>query len=247
MNARRWSRRGSTQRRIKESRSNIPAVQQAPIKPEPSSSESQIKSDHRYERRIANWTVVVGAFTVVLAIATAGSAYVLWLTDHTLQDTLKAQTASSERQLRAYLGFEWGAVLLDSPAPSQVTAWIRLKNYGSTPAYKVKAWLNFARRPSNDEPFDQIRTAENEGVLEPTGNFNLSATLPNTPAQLQAVVDGSHSVFVWGRVDYVDAFDRPRFYSFRGRMNGPVMSIISDGREAKGWGFVPTRTGTTGD
>jgi hypothetical protein len=69
-----------------------------PIAVAPESQPQTTESNHEssgnehtknYERRIANWTAVVGAFTVVLAVATAGSGYVLWQTDHTLKETLQ--------------------------------------------------------------------------------------------------------------------------------------------------------------
>src|SRR5882757_2346933 len=63
-------------------------AQSQPQATEPETKTSESQPENRYERRIANWTVVVGAFTVVLAIATAASGYILWQTDHTLKDTM---------------------------------------------------------------------------------------------------------------------------------------------------------------
>jgi hypothetical protein len=106
----------------------------------------------------------------------------------------------SESQIvaqRAYLGMVYGAVLLDSPTAGNVTAWIRFKNSGATPAYKVIGWMLFYRMPSAANPFNDVRKASNESVVSPGGNSNLSGTIPITSAQLRAIETKTESFFVW--------------------------------------------------
>ena len=83
-----------------------------------------------YERRIANWTVVVGAFTVVLAVATVGSGYVLWTTDHTLKDTMEA----ANRAWIAPLGAEISGAVI---AGQEMNYVISYRNLGREPATSV--------------------------------------------------------------------------------------------------------------
>jgi hypothetical protein len=71
----------------------------------------------------------------------------------------------------------------------------------------------------------------------------VSGSVPFTADHLQALKERVISLFVWGRVDYVDAFKEPRHVNFRGIMNGDIETIISDGQRTQGWGFKPTADG----
>jgi len=81
------------------------------------------------------WTGVVGVFTVVLAVATGISAYFLYETDVTLQETLKAQARSSERQLRAYVTVE--PLGMEGVITPTLFEKALVRNTGQTPAYKI--------------------------------------------------------------------------------------------------------------
>jgi hypothetical protein len=152
------------------------------------------------------------------------------------------------RSLRAYVGIDWAAVLINSPTQEQMTAWVRLKNYGTTPAYHVKSWLNFSKLPRDSIlPFNQVGEAGNEAILWPSGTGNLSSSQSNATDQQQLIIDRKGSLFVWGHTDYIDAFNAPHFLDFKGRMDGPLDTIMSDGREAHGWGFNPVANGINGN
>jgi hypothetical protein len=155
---------------------------------------------------------------------------------------------TAERQLRAYIGFDWSNILLNNPADGQMTAWVRLKNFGATPAYKLKFWMKFSRLALSADPFSEAGNFNDpSSVLEPTGTINSSATLPNPADQLQQVIDGKVALFVWGRAEYVDAFGKHHFFSFKGKMHGPTQSVVSDGTTGRGWGFAAIENGMDAD
>jgi hypothetical protein len=150
---------------------------------------------------------------------------------------------TAERQLRAYFDISLGAIFLNSPSPGQMTAWTRFKNAGATPAYKVRGWHQFTRGLTGQAPFDKIGEFENEAIVGPGGNFNLNSTLTVSPEQLQAVRDRTLSLYVWGRIEYLDAFEKQRHFSFKAIMNGNTETILVDGTNAQGWGLRPVKDG----
>lgn len=182
----------------------------------------------------------IATFTGLLFAATV----LLWLATRKL--VISAEK-SAEKQLRAYVVIDWGAILLNSPSQGKVTAWIRLKNFGVTPAYKLKAWNLFHRKTTSEMPFSASREFENESIVGPGGTINLSSTLAISTEQLQEINDKTFSFFVWGRVEYVDIFKKSRFFTFKGIMNGPLGTVVVDGVRAEGWGLRSTPSGCDAD
>jgi hypothetical protein len=195
-------------------------------------AEQQARSaeDQAFYAKVA--AVIAGAALVFAAVAAAAA---LW-TVYTMKD-------SAERQLRAYISIEDGAVVMNSPALGHVTAFIRFKNGGATPGYKVRAWQRFSRRPTQEDPFHEAHPFESEGVHGSGDIFSLSTTLAITPEQLQAVREGSVSFFVWGRVEYLDAFDDPHYFTFKTVMSGPPETVSVGGTRGQGWGLKPIANG----
>lgn len=144
---------------------------------------------------------------------------------------------------RANLTASFGAVLLNSPSPGKVTAWIRIKNSGKTPAYKVKGWQKFLRGQTGQNPFSDSGEFENEAIMGPDQEVNFSSTLTVTAAQLSAIKEKTISFYVWGRVEYTDEFKRPHYLAYKGLMNGPPDTVVVDGMRTEGWGFTPTKGG----
>ncbi len=193
---------------------------------------------HANEKEIvALSTVAIAAFTIVLAFATA----FLW---KATRDLVHETEAHGERTVRAYLGLEIASVFLDSPAPNHVTAWVRFKNVGTSPAYKLSGWLKFGGKPMGQSPWNEIGKAENGGVMNPGQTFNFNSNpLKYTTEDLQKITNNEMGLYVWGRVDFVDAFDKPRFFEYRGIMSGPPETVIMDGARTLGWGFKPIENG----
>lgn len=136
-----------------------------------------------------------------------------------------------------------GAIYLDSPEPGKMTAWVRIKNAGNAPAYKVKAWQSFMRGNPHQNPFDEQRPYENEVVLSEGQEINLYSTLAVTPEQIDALSNSALALYVWGQADYEDAGGQSHNFIFKGIMTGPPETVGADGRLTRGWGFRPTRDG----
>jgi len=60
---------------------------------------------------------------------------------------------------------------------------------------------------------------------------------------LQEVLSKTFSFFVWGRIDYVDAFGQDRHFIFKASMNGGAETLMVDGIKAEGWGLKPIENG----
>jgi len=101
------------------------------------------------ERRITTATVALAWITLALAVFTAG----LWLATYGL---VKGAKETAERELRAYIGVE--NIFLRGPTLSHLGAnpklpdiaatpddrvFVRIRNFGRTPAYDTKIWTDW--------------------------------------------------------------------------------------------------------
>src|ERR1700730_571457 len=98
-----------------------------------------------YERTIARWTIILGASTLALALATGISAYFLWETNQ----TIKKQVNAIRMQLRAYGGMRQfvsaPAIKKETDKPDVIigaNVAITWKNFGSTPAKEFEYWTS---------------------------------------------------------------------------------------------------------
>jgi hypothetical protein len=217
--------------------------------------------DRTAEDPVAFFTLWLTAFTGILA------AFTLWMAFSTkdlrdfaeeqardMKESIAAAKVSAdaaktavelsdrtaERQLRAYVGFKSGGVF-STADNTRVGAWVKIKNFGVTPAYRVKGWLKFARLPVDHYPWDETQEPASEAIIQPSGDFALTAALSNSDTQQQAVLSGAYHYFVWGKVEYRDAFDKPRFFSFRSQSGGPLETVLYDDQRVPGWGWRPTK------
>lgn len=163
---------------------------------------------------VADWSV--GDKIAIIAAAIALVAMLVGFLQYTVM------RSSAKRQLRAY-------VHLDNAWYEQTDAtnWgvtYRIKNFGQTPAYKVKV-LEAAKVVdwNNGKPAVPIATEGfSLGVMGPGGDFvDNEATLQGsaTRAELET---GSKAIYLVGRVDYIDAFHRKRWTTFQLYIGGGV-------------------------
>lgn len=169
-----------------------------------------------HEATIARWTIVVGFFTFVLAVATGYSAYVLNATDHTLKDTLKSQTASSERQLRAYVNATRSQLDMFG-STEQIKISVEVKNTGQTPAYKLRYRMEIFSGPFPLKEDLTIEAGESSSVLGPGGDVlmgPLQMANKLTPEQVNEIIAGRMAVYAQGIIKYADAFGKDRTTKF---------------------------------
>jgi hypothetical protein len=147
----------------------------------------------------------VALFTGLLFISTG----LLWWV--TRQTWVHAQE-SSERQLRAYVHSDRATVRIENQT---LTVRIRIRNSGSTPAYKVDGysvvWSDAFPSPTK---IPSRRSKTRSSDIGPGGRVTAWRQLGLTVAQLQEII--SHHKVIWcsGHFEYCDAFENRRTIDF---------------------------------
>ncbi|MGC9953456.1 MAG: hypothetical protein ABSD21_04155 [Rhizomicrobium sp.] len=163
--------------------------------------------------------VVVGAFQAIFLKASVDAG----------EKTAEAAKASADAvvsQLRAYIDVTVEITDINDPGPRKVTGYI--KNTGQTPAYNVVNWMAvtcFTYPPPPTLTFERPKTIKGEPpkfvTLARDSTLNMFAEFPALSAgDLEEMKAGTKAIYVWGRVDYVDVFGKPRFTSFRRAQGG---------------------------
>ena len=173
------------------------------------------QEDQNYWERFITWTgandkaisaistVVIATFTAALFLAT----FLLWF----------GGERHSERQLRAYISFDRGSVVdWEGTAPVILAVF---KNFGQTPAYNV---VYRVEAQASDIPLSQALTMTDKafqssaGVVGPTASLSIKQALQNPPiAEIKKFLVGPNkALYLFGRIDYVDAFKAPRWTTF---------------------------------
>lgn len=210
-----------------------PSVQSAPNN-QVSAEEEQRRRNQREEadvcaqKRMALAARDQAAFTyyalLVLALTlalTAVAAYAALRTVHTMRDTAK-------RELRAYVNYDTGRIsgTLGIEGETSLVR-IQIKNFGQTPAYRLRARNAVARLPwpPEEESFILPDEPNSFGVLGPTHHFTMVRRLPD-PAfpigTLELLRRGEVAIFVYGEIEYEDAFGNPHTTTFRVMHGGPI-------------------------
>jgi hypothetical protein len=94
-----------------------------------------------------------------------------------------------------------------------------LRNSGQTPGYKFTTWIKEPKILAPDAvPFaDATPISDRNGssIIGPGADVWLQWIMPSTPELSAEVEAGKKNVFVWGGADFIDAFDKPRYFIFR--------------------------------
>jgi hypothetical protein len=163
--------------------------------------------------------IALGALTVGLAQAIA-LIWTVWLAGRTAQ-----------RQLRAYVVPETydllsGAVL-NPPQPAYANdpaVELVIKNTGQTPAYKVRTHAQLSVIAANAESSLIVPPMQLEqySILGPNVSSRIFRRLNRnlTPQEIAGIQTGAMAIYLYGRTEYVDAFKRRRFTTFRMRYSG---------------------------
>lgn len=182
--------------------------------------EQQDRSERGKHRR--ETLTIIGIF--ITAVIALGQGWVLFkqygelhATDITLNNTLKAQAESSERQLRAYVGMDNAHINVLDENPT-VEIFVSFKNSGQTPAYNAKASVSTKVAFPKHEPWADtgvIEGAESTSFIGPgLTAFRRQIRTEFSKAHLEAIRQGIMNFFVWGRIDYIDAFKQDRWFIF---------------------------------
>jgi hypothetical protein len=153
---------------------------------------------------VAISTAVMGFFTVALFIAT----WALW----------KSGEKHSERELRAYV-FPIDIKVRNFKTSEKISAFVKIKNTGQTPAYKFTCQIKMIAGPF---PQTDFTISKEESDLTPASigpheaiSYTPTTDTPLSWEQQEDVAQGRWAIYVFGRIDYVDAFKVPRWTTFR--------------------------------
>lgn len=151
-------------------------------------------------------TIALAFLTLVLAVGTL----FLWLaTRHLVRGTEK----TAGQQLRAYLSIE-----VKRHGAHNLTPQFNLfsKNCGRTPAYNGIYWVDIKVResPLGSDLITQEEKTIYRFELPPTGGFSVWQFNDDNIASLCA---RQSDEFNRGKIDFVDAFDKPHWLKFRFR------------------------------
>jgi hypothetical protein len=200
------------------------AVQAAPeAREEPSASWTVFGIDFRPGELIL---IVVAA---LLLLATLG----LWLAARTL--AWQAGRAA-HRHLRGYVAHSEGGFTSDG---SSVTGRMEFKNFGQTPLYGLRSTMMIDVADSGAPPFGRLARSKGDGqIIAPGAAIVVEANKDLWPEELEALRDGQKAIYLWGRIDYLDAFKKRRWFTFH-RQSGKRHFV--DGEER--WPIVPAPGG----
>ncbi len=173
-----------------------------------------------YEKTIAIWTIVLGASTIALVIATSISAWFLFTTDRTIQK----QVVTARLQLRPYIGvaqINSASIIKKEPNKPDIDLGNRLvvgwKNYGATPALQASNWISAKWYPTNIEPDfshseGRLSQLAISNILPGAEVFSGGAFVPKD--DIDKALSGNGRIFFWGHVEYQDIFFKSSIHQF---------------------------------
>ncbi len=144
---------------------------------------------------------------------------------------IEQEQANAQRQLRAYILVR--ECRIDSFFVGLVPkAVVTIENFGQTPAAKMVGVINIHITQTEDENNQTVAdeeffaVRESESPLAPSGKVPMTIETKEVVSEhnFQQVISGAKSVFVFGRIEYVDSFDEPRRTEFRFR------GVVRNGR-----------------
>lgn len=181
----------------------------------------------------------IGAITAVIAIA----AIMQW----------RETRRTAERQLRAYV-LNSTATIIDGtnldPKPfldrtGQPGMMIEIKNFGQTPAFQLIHWSEMEVSPTAREA--AIKPPASLGKIHPNvigpGHTNSKSRWLERSLSVQEIAgiqNGTYGIYIYGRIEYVDAFGEPRWSNYKlvytnaawPPIGNPRLTFCGDGNDA---------------
>jgi hypothetical protein len=156
------------------------------------------------EEIVAVGTLFIAAFTVILAFAT-GFLY------FATRDLVTGADKNAEKQLRAYVGI-WGGSVQWTTFPNGDSGFyinVDLRNSGQTPAYDFITWIRASISPVDVSPVTEVDWSyTSRSIVGPGTDSRMAIWVPATTDELVKVRDRTSRIFIWGKVEYRDAFDK---------------------------------------
>jgi hypothetical protein len=195
--------------------------------PEQAQKVSPTNTEHKPERS-DNWFSGWNLTDRIAAVATAAA----FLQFVALVVTIGVQIGTSRRQLRAYVFPDASGVyegmMLDTQLPAHendVGVALALKNTGQTPAFDVLTWTKITITvPAEEDKLVPPRLEEKFPAY-----IGANSVMPKflwlgralSAAEIADINNQVRAIYLYGRIEYRDAFNRYRYSNFRLRYNGP--------------------------
>jgi hypothetical protein len=182
---------------------------------------------------------VTAAANIAMAVLTFILAFGTWFLWRVTRRMVKGGERTAERQLRAYVFISDGAVRTDQ---SQFSITVVLRNFGLTPASDFSTWIDCGVYPFDNIPFPKIPKPHDQrtgtSIVGPTAEVTITTVyFPLGP--IDAIRGGQSAIFAWGGADYLDAFGKRRYFTFRMRMSGVEFQMPGGGGLPWGWSLKP--------
>jgi hypothetical protein len=133
--------------------------------------------------------------------------------------SLKLSSETAQRQLRAYIFIEGGVVraLKTNDGRSFLRVEFITKNSGQTPAYSFQSWARLEILDAAIEPrYDTPRMVDQQSfdTIGPGTTREAVLSKEITNDDFTRLGNRNQIVRVWGRYEYKDAFEAPRYFNF---------------------------------
>jgi hypothetical protein len=163
------------------------------------------------------------------------------------RDSVKLAEATAERQLRAYVFIQDVNILLrENDTIIDVT--VKFLNSGRTPGYDLRTTFKAEIKapPTTGSPYTELALPEAKSIIAPRAGIDIGPNrLVLQDGDLAGLRDGSRTLYIWGRVDYVDAFKQDRYFIFQATNGNEIVNTdVATGRvNWRGWAMRPSPEG----
>jgi hypothetical protein len=169
-----------------------------------------------HDNVIASATVFIAVLNFILAFGTI----FLWLATRRL---VKGSERTAERQLRAYLCVEITESPIFNP-DREIVVILSIINRGQTPAYRTTNSVVISLDttiPSKDLRIKRDAGPHHPVVIGPNGSIKITPWFPRPLSNVEKgqLIAGTHHIYIFGTIDYTDAFGNTRHTSYRMKWN----------------------------
>jgi hypothetical protein len=183
---------------------------------------SENKNDKRQEEgsSLAEWFIAF--FTCGLVFVTAVLAYFtkeLWASTGELVRDAKVTT---KHELRAYMGVERIRLQEEGKSSNRPGIWkIKIRNFGKTMAKETEVWIASAIREDGLGDF-HLGDRRSKTVVMPHEAMGFEDIVEMGESKINWFKPGPSSIYIWGKITYMDVFDKPHSTIFRFKSSGKV-------------------------
>jgi hypothetical protein len=170
---------------------------------------------------------LLNLFFVVFATGAAGAAA------YFTHKTAVVTRIVGQQQSRAYVTVPKGGMTHFTDRPDRIYIEINVLNSGVTPAYGFKTKTRAIVAHADKPPLDFVGAVtatphdRNGSILGPGQEFILPCDADCTDEELRGVLAGTHRIYCWARIEFVDAYNQSREIVIR-CINARVYKDVGD-------------------